>query len=141
MTDACVDLTDCGTSFGAPITNDIVACVISSDSRMVNRPHAKPAGKHLRVVLTWTAVPTRTPVFDNYLSDLDLSVESNTGSKWSTSYNGNVEMVDIPAADISAGGTYAATISLWANRFPASGGISSTLKYAIAWNWVKDHAD
>ncbi len=217
---ACVDGALCGTSFSAPTLNGIVACVLSADSRMRNRPHAvwatllataenvdgdywsthvdgndgagvvsgssavnlaqnhsepgpnaaavayavstagidqyqangstakynilipnpKPAGKHLRVVLAWTSIPTRTPVVDNYLSDLDLSVSSNGGWKYSMSNNANIEMVDIPASDVSAGGTYQAIASLWANRFPPSGAISSALKYAIAWTWVKDHA-
>lgn len=222
MTDqnpTCVDPAQCGTSLSAPTLNGIVACVLSSDSRMVNRPHAvwavmlataenvdgsewnsnvdgrdgagvvsgssavnfarnhsepgplaaavaygvstanvdrnnpngstakynilipnpKPAGKHLRVVLTWTSVPSRNPD-DNYLSDLDLSVPYNGGTSFSTSYNGNVEIVDIPAANLTAGASYQSVVTIWASRFPPSGGISSFFKYAIAWNWVKDHA-
>jgi Subtilase family len=222
MTDqnpTCVDPAQCGTSLSAPTLNGIVACVLSSDSRMVNRPQAvwavllataenvdgaewnsnvdgrdgagvvsgssavnfarnhsepgplaaavpyavstanvdrsnpngstakynilipnpKPAGKHLRVVLTWTSVPSRNPD-DNYLSDMDLSVPYNGGTSVSASYNGNVEIVDIAAANLTAGATYQSVITLWSSRFPPSGGISSSLKYAIAWNWVKDHA-
>jgi hypothetical protein len=214
----------CGTSYSAPTLNGIVACVISSDSRMVNRPHVvwatllataenvtdgdwdsqfdgkdgagvvsgasaitfarnhsepgpnatavvdgivssgfdyttpagtdvqynilipnpKPPGKHLRVVLTWTSDPVESS--GNWLSDLDLAVyDTNTGNNYtSVSYNGNVEIVDPPAWQLAAGSTYRAQIHVWANRLqgPPNSGISGgTLKYALAWTWVKDHAE
>jgi hypothetical protein len=103
-------------------------------------PNPLPAGKHLRIVLTWTSNPVRSPTSHNYLSDLDLSwVGDNWIGRTSTSYNGNVEIIDVPVSEVTAGGTYQATITLWANRIP-SNGISTSLKYAIVWNWVKDHA-
>lgn len=103
-------------------------------------PNPMPAGKHLRIVLTWTSNPVRSPTSYNYLSDLDLSWVGNNGiGRTSTSYNGNVEIIDVPVSEVTAGGTYQATITLWANRIPSSG-IATHLKYAIAWNWVKDHA-
>jgi hypothetical protein len=209
----------CGTSYSAPTLNGIVACVLSSDSRMVSRPQVvwatllatsenvtdgewdnqfdgkdgagvvsgasavnfarnhsepgpnaagvvngiasanisnttpsgssskynilipstKPAGKHLRVVLTWTSNPVRDN--SNFLSDLDLSVGSENGFVSSTSYNANVEIVDIPAAQLVVGKTYQATVNLWANRIPTTGVSGGILKYALAWTWVKDHAD
>ena len=87
-------------------------------------PNPKPSGKHLRVVLTWTSLPSRNPT-GNYLSDLDLSVSNNVATKYSSSYNGNVEIVDVLASDVTAGASYQAVATLWASRFPSSGGISS----------------
>jgi hypothetical protein len=204
----------CGTSFSAPTLNGIVACVLSADTRMKNRPEVvravllataenvdggewdrsidgrdgagvvsgssavyfaqnhtepqaltaaqkyavssanvssstaagstakynvlipnpKPAGKHLRVVLTWSSNPVRSPSW-NYLSDLDLTW-SGPGNRNSASFNGNIEIIDIPAAELTAGSTYQATITLYANRIPSG----KFLKYSIAWTWVKDHA-
>jgi hypothetical protein len=107
-------------------------------------PNPKPPGKHLRVVLTWTSDPV--PPWVNALSDLDLGVSDNQSGYawWSSSWNGNVEIVDPPAAQLTAGGTYQAGVWLFVNRLqrPPDSGISGgTLKYALAWTWVKDHAD
>ena len=207
----------CGTSYSAPITNGIVACVLSSDTRMRNRPEVvravllataqnvdggewdryidgrdgagvvsgssavyfaqnhsepgpsstaqqygigsgtitpstangssftyniivpspKPAGKHLRIVLTWSSNPVRSPTW-NYLSDLDISWDPHNGfpQRYSSSYNNNVEIVDVPSSEVSSGSVYQTVISLYANRVP----LGQFSKYVVAWNWVKDHA-
>jgi hypothetical protein len=62
--------------------------------------------------------------------------------------NGNVEMVDVLPSQLTAGGTYQATITLWTNRISSmqTTGTSDMgvghgiLKYALAWTWVTDHA-
>ncbi|MBW8889802.1 MAG: S8 family serine peptidase [Fibrobacteres bacterium] len=100
-------------------------------------PSSKPAGKHLRVVLTWDSNPVLGG--DNALSDLDLKVNYGTSSKSSLSNDGNVEMVDIASNLIPAGSTMDAHIIKWSNRIP-SGSRTNFFYYAIAWTWVEDHA-
>ena len=102
-------------------------------------PNSKPAGKHLRVVLTWDSNPVIGAGI-NALSDLDLIVQYNGSTKAAASWDSNVEVVDIAASDLSAGSNYYIDISLYANRIPASGARANYLYYAIAWTWVKDHA-
>lgn len=98
-------------------------------------PNPKPSGKHLRVVLTWDSNPN-VGSGTNDLSDLDLIVQKNGGSQASTSWDSNVEVVDIAAADLTAGSSYYIDISPYANRIPSG----AYFYYAIAWSWVKDHA-
>ena len=99
-------------------------------------PNPKPSGKHLRAVLTWDSNPVRTSG-DNRLTDLDLDAYSPGWIAGSHSWNGNVEMVDIPATSLTAGATVSLKISEVTNRMPAN----AFLYYSIAWTWVKDHAD
>lgn len=99
-------------------------------------PNPKPSGKHLRVVLTWDSNPNVSNGTNN-LSDLDLIVQRNGGYQSSSSWDSNVEVVDIAAADLTAGSSYYIDISPYANRIPSG---SSFFYYAIAWSWVKDHA-
>jgi hypothetical protein len=57
-------------------------------------------------------------------------------------------MVDIAQSQLTPGSTYQATITLWTNRIPSMqttgnsdmGIANGTMKYALAWTWVKDHA-
>lgn len=98
-------------------------------------PNPKPSGKHLRVVLTWDSNPNVSNG-TNDLSDLDLVVQRNGGTTYSSSWDSNVEVVDIAAADLTAGSTYYIDISPYANRIPSG----SFFYYAIGWTWVKDHA-
>ena len=102
-------------------------------------PSPKPPGKHLRVVLTWDS----NPVFyswnswDNKLSDLDLDVINAGTYTGSHSWNGNVEMVDLPASSLTVGATVTIKINQVIDRIPNTG----FFYYSIAWTWVKDHAD
>jgi hypothetical protein len=101
-------------------------------------PATKPSGKHLRVVLTWDATPDLVNNL-NYLCNLDLWVtnpNNNTAGPYgySASYDGNVEVCDIPAANISTS-SLVAHILIAALRFPAS---QNYTYYSIGWTWVSD---
>lgn len=98
-------------------------------------PNPKPSGKHLRVVLTWDSNPNVSNG-TNDLSDLDLVVQKNGGTTSSSSWDSNVEVVDVAAADLTAGNSYYIDLAPYANRIPSG----SYFYYAIAWGWVKDHA-
>ncbi len=109
-------------------------------------PNPKPAGKHLRVVLTWDSNPVlRTAV--NNLSDLDLVVtDGGYWAMYSESWEDNVEMVDVPNSIFSAGSVVDARILKQINRMPGDPGTyfgsrTNFFYYAIGWTWVKDHAD
>jgi len=102
-------------------------------------PNPKPSGKHLRVVLTWDSNPI-VGGSTNALSDLDLVVQTNAGTQSSSSWDNNVEVVDVPAANLSAGGSYYIDVAPYANRIPASGSRTNYFYYSLAWEWVKDHA-
>lgn len=109
----------------------------SSNARFYYQvPNPKPSGRHLRVVLTWDSNPN-VANGTNDLSDLDLIVQRNGGTSYSSSWDSNVEVVDVAAADLTAGSTYHIDISPYANRIPSG---SYFFYYAIGWTWVKDHA-
>ncbi|HKP97112.1 MAG TPA: S8 family serine peptidase [Fibrobacteria bacterium] len=109
-------------------------------------PATKPSGYHLRIVLTWgsnpvTQNPDGSPAMDNRLSDLDLFFHKPTeqpvnASASSVSYNGNVEIIDVPASALTANATYCASIRKLVNRIPAG----NFFYYSIVWTWAKDHA-
>ena len=101
-------------------------------------PNPKPSGKHLRVVLTWDSNPVINSGI-NALSDLDLVVEINGGTKVSNSWDSNIEVVDVANSEVTAGTNYYADIVPYANRIP-SGASANLFYYSIAWSWVKDHA-
>lgn len=103
-------------------------------------PNPMPSGKHLRVVVTWDSNPI-VGGSTNALSDLDLVVQKNGGTQSSTSWDGNVEVVDIANSDLSAGGAYYIDVAPAINRIPTSGSRTNFFYYAIGWTWVKDHAD
>lgn len=105
-------------------------------------PNPKPAGKHLRVVLTWDSNPTPvgSATIANPLSDLDLLVTNGSQGMASNSQNSNVEMVDIPNTMYAAGSVVDARIFKTVNRIPA-GSRAQFFYYAVGWTWVKDHAD
>jgi hypothetical protein len=102
-------------------------------------PNPKPSGKHLRVVLTWDSNPIVGGGV-NALSDLDLTVQKNGGTQGSYSWDGNVEVVDVSASSLTAGGSYYIDAIPAINRIPSSGSRTNFFYYAIAWTWVKDHA-
>jgi subtilase family protein len=98
-------------------------------------PASKPAGMHLRAVLTWDSNPVIS-TSDNRLTDLDLDAFHPNQIAGSHSYNGNVETIDIPSASLTAGGTVLLKVNSVVNRIPAG----AFIYYCIAWTWVKDHA-
>lgn len=102
-------------------------------------PNPKPSGKHLRVVLTWDSNPVVGGGV-NALSDLDLMVQYNGSTRYSSSWDNNVEVVDIAASELTAGSSYAIDVAPYSNRIPSSGSRTNFFYYAIAWTWVKDHA-
>jgi hypothetical protein len=104
-------------------------------------PSSLPSGKHLRVVLTWDANPDLTTTMRNYLSDLDLYVYNNNSNMLgsSASWDGNVEIVDVPASSCTPNVVYTAEVYPSTIRIPA-GARSQGFYYCIAWTWVKDHA-
>jgi hypothetical protein len=99
-------------------------------------PSSLPANKHLRIVLTWDSSPDFVANV-NDLSDMDLLF--NNGSHSSTSWDANVEMIDIPAANVTPNGTYSCEIVpyLWRHHTNAR---SSNFYVALTWGWVTDHA-
>ncbi|MBD3240371.1 MAG: S8 family serine peptidase [Chitinivibrionales bacterium] len=109
----------------------------------VKTPSQLPANKHLRLVLTWDSNPDMVNM-DNSLSDFDLVFSSSTDIQdyiaYSSSYNGNVEIVDIPRNDLEADETYYAILTAFTFRVP-DGARSSSTYYSLAWTWVADHAD
>ena len=99
----------------------------------------RPVGKHLRIVLTWDSKPY-LPAAQNFLSDLDLSCFNGYQFLWSsTSYNGNVEVVDIPRSSLSTGQTIQAYINPFTMRFHPDDN-PKFFYYAIGWTWVEDQA-
>lgn len=102
-------------------------------------PNPKPSNKHLRVVLTWDSNPVVGGSV-NALSDLDLIVQKDGVTQGSGSWDSNVEVVDVAAAGLTAGGSYYIDISPYANRIPASGSRTNYFYYSLAWSWVADHA-
>jgi hypothetical protein len=103
-------------------------------------PNPKPSGKHLRVVLTWDSNPVVGGSV-NALSDVDLVVQNSSSTQGSYSWDGNVEVVDVPASDLGAGSSYYIDVAPAINRIPTSGARTNYFYYAIAWAWVKDHAN
>lgn len=102
-------------------------------------PNPKPSGKHLRVVLTWDSNPI-VGGSTNALSDIDLTVQTNSGTSGAYSWDNNVEVVDVAAAGLTAGSSYYIDVDPVINRIPASGSRTIFTYYAIAWAWVKDDA-
>lgn len=104
-------------------------------------PAVKPAGKHLRVVLTWNSSPSLNQAA-NALSDLDLTVENASGGYLggSSSWDNNIEIVDIASSSLTAGETVKARLNPFTMRF-APGARTDFTYYSIGWTWVKDHAD
>lgn len=102
-------------------------------------PNPKPSGKHLRVVLTWDSNPI-VGGSTNALSDIDLTVQTNSGTSGAYSWDNNVEVVDVAAAGLTAGSSYYIDVDPVINRIPASGSRTNFTYYAIAWAWVKDDA-
>lgn len=101
-------------------------------------PSSLPSGKHLRVVLTWNSSPG-VNVAENAISDLALGVQTSGGWYVADTWNGNIEIIDIPSGDLAPNTTYQIRVDPVTFR-KASDGPDFTY-YALAWDWVKDHAD
>jgi hypothetical protein len=102
-------------------------------------PNSVPSDKNLRIVLTWDSNPSLTLAY-NDLSDLDLSAVTSTSSVYSSaSYEGNVEVITIPGNTLVANSVTVATINKWVNRIQ-SWSTTNYFYYAIAWDWVDNHA-
>lgn len=140
MRDACVaksnDDSTCGTSFSAPIANGIGADIIASDTRMASWPEKVRAA--LPIILTWDGNVSLSDAV-NELSDLDLSATSTILSKHSSSCNGNIEMVHFTPTQVQAGTSIFASISQLSDRIPPNA-TTDYFYYAIAWDWVDQHA-
>jgi hypothetical protein len=96
-------------------------------------PSVKPTGKHLRIMVTWDSRPDLTNA-TNTLSDLDLI--GGTGLYYSSaSYDDNVEMIDVPSAELTANATYQFYVSPVTIRLPPN---ASYFYWAVGWDWVAD---
>ena len=102
-------------------------------------PASLPVGKHLRVVLTWDSRPDIANN-QNYLTDLDLYCSGTGVYDYSVSWEGNVEVVDIPREQLTPGQTIEASAFPSIIRFPYDPS-KNWFYYSIGWTWVKDHAD
>ncbi len=103
-------------------------------------PNPMPSGKHLRVVLTWSSSPCEIAPVANDLSDLDLYMTGDVNGYYCTSWDDNVEMIDVTNSDLTAGSSYYVVMEVGAMRISACA-YADWIKYAIGWTWVKDHAD
>jgi subtilase family protein len=99
-------------------------------------PASLPANKHLRIVLTWDSSPD-IGANVNDLSDFDLSF--NNGWQWSSSWDANVETIDVPAANVTPNATYNCGIHPYTWRHHANAR-SSLVYTSLTWGWVTDHA-
>jgi len=109
---------------------------------LVKIPDVIPSGKHLRAVLTWSSSPNEDDDYPvNDISDLDLGFRADYRYYYSSmSYDDNVEIVDIDNSSIIAGSEYTLIINLTALRIPPEATFQY-FHYAVAWTWVKDHAE
>jgi hypothetical protein len=102
-------------------------------------PSSITSGTHLRVVFTWDSSPDLI-TSQNLLSDFDLWVYTNSGGLLtSSSYDSNIETVDVPNSAITAGGTYTCSIRPWVWRMPPNARSPRTYA-ALTWGFVADHA-
>jgi hypothetical protein len=109
-------------------------------------PDVKPAGKHLRIVLTWDSSPSVTGD-TNELADLDLVVPGyacpfNNNDNWGT-WESNVEVADIANNRLTPSSVINPFIRVWPFTIPPTAYNKSmnAIYYSLAWTWVKDHAD
>jgi hypothetical protein len=70
---------------------------------------------------------------------MDITMNTNSGYKFSTSFDSNIEILDISAGDVIAGGTYTVNVKpfAWRRTQDARG----TCTYAaLTWTFVKTNA-
>lgn len=112
----------------------------------VQIPSTLPEGKHLRVVLTWDSSPSYLEG-RNELADLDIIIPNVhcplTGTDNWGSWDSNVEVAEIENHQITPGGSINVHIRVWPFTIPdlAVNKSLNSIYYAIAWTWVKNHAD
>jgi hypothetical protein len=103
---------------------------------LISIPNVKPTGKHLRIVLTWDSRPDLNAA-TNDICDLDLSLSTSNGNYYSTSWDDNVEVIDVPANNLTEGSTCSLKVNPVTYRLPSGG----FFYYTVGWTWVKDHAN
>ena len=99
----------------------------------IGTPSNIPQGKHLRVVLTWSGSPG-VNYDENEISDWGLLVNSDGGWYSSQSWNGNVEVVDVSAEDLTPDEEYSILLVPWMYRKAQDG--PAYQYFAVAWAWV-----
>jgi hypothetical protein len=111
----------------------------SMKSFNIQIPVYRPIGRHLRVIITWDSKPY-LPAGQNYLSDLDLWIKRGSSTLGtSMSWNGNVEVVDIPRSSLVSGETIQAEVYPFIFRYDANES-NRFFYYSIGWTWVLDNA-
>jgi hypothetical protein len=89
-------------------------------------------------VFTWDSFPDLVNL-TNELPDIDIYMITNSGYKYSSSWDSNIEILDINSGDVTAGGTYSVTVDpyLWRRTAGARG----TCTYAaLTWTFVPTNA-
>jgi len=101
-------------------------------------PTTKPAGKHLRIVLTWNS-NANTSTNTNDLTDMDLVAFPNNHLKVCVSKNSNNEIINIASndANLVSGQIFRIKVINTTNRIP----VGSLTYYAVGWSWVVDQAN
>jgi hypothetical protein len=102
----------------------------------VKIPSVLPTGKHLRFVLTWDSSPDFIARVDD-LSDVDLGHWAS--DTWSSSFDGNIEILDLPVSITPAGSTQVISVVPYVWRIHPNAR-SSIIYAAAAWSFVADHA-
>ncbi len=106
-------------------------------SFIIRVPSNKPAGKHLRVVLLWDSNPDLVNS-TNTISDLDLTAfYSNNRGYYSSSYDSNIEMFDVPASELTADQDYPFSVNPWRIDIPANAR-ANYFYWSVGWTWVAD---
>lgn len=100
----------------------------------IKTPSPLPGGAHLRIVLTWDSSPDFLAGV-NDLSDLDLTF----GAFASSSYDGNIEVIDVPNSSVSANTSYPVVVRPFAWRHHPNAR-SASIYGALTWAYVADHA-
>lgn len=110
----------------------------------VKAPATLPEGKHLRAVLTWSVSVDASNSSKKYLTDLNLSLTKKGSNKILAqchSFEDNIEVIDIPNCQLTAGEEYSLKLEV------AEDGINfgpnpshDYIKYTIGWVWVNDYA-
>ncbi len=109
-----------------------------TDVQTVNvaMPATFPSGRHFRAVMLWNSNASIEEV-RNDLTDVDIWTVTDDWFKFSYSDNSSIEVLDVYQDELTPGGTYPVSFQQTKVRIP-SGEFSY---YALAWGWVRDHAD
>jgi hypothetical protein len=101
-------------------------------------PSVLPSGRHLRIVLTWTSSPDLINRV-NDLSDLDLHFVGNSESRFASSWDSNIEILDILPSEVTPNGTYMCRIVPYTWRHHPNAR-SNRIYASLVWTWVTNHA-